>query len=508
MIEINNLSITHRYDQIKIINDFNFILHKGDKVALIGEEGNGKSTLLKALFDQKLIEDYCDITGNIQNNGHKLAYLPQDLSFLDSQSIYEFFLTLPDFFAIDPKALIKVTKSLHLDIEDLYSERKWSTLSGGQKIRYYLAWLVFNDADVYLLDEPGNNLDLKGLHYLEDFIKHAGRTVIFVSHDETLIQNTANIIIHLEKLKKRSFSKFNIYKGNYHDYLKQRERAFIVQDKNAAKEKEEYQKKQERYNKIYNRVNFELNNVSRQDPHSGYLLKKKMHSVKALEKRLDKEKKELTPFHDEEKAILLKLPEVKIPPNKKIIDLHLDALKINDRILAKNLKLSIYGPKKVAIIGDNGVGKTTLLKRIIKEINPDLRLFYMPQNYEETMDFNLNAIDFIIPDASPEQRRLIRNALGSIKFKDDEMLHKIRELSGGQKAKLFFTKIYFAQSEVLLMDEPTRNFSPLSSPVIREMLKNYGGAIICISHDRKLLQEIFDELYMLTADGLIKINDF
>ena len=198
-----------------------------------------------------------------------------------------------------------------------------------------------------------------------------------------------------------------------------------------------------------------------------------MHATKAFEKRLLKEKEELTEYHDEEEAIMLKFEDVEVPNNKKILDLHLDKLVVADKVLSENIDLKVYGKAKIAIIGNNGLGKSTLLK-VIRDNLKDLKgVFYMPQDYEEVMDFNDNALHFIDPDANKEAATRIRNLLGSCRFTADEMLHPLSELSGGQKAKLFFIKMIYQKSEILLLDEPTRNFSPLSNPVIYNILKEF-----------------------------------
>ena len=174
------------------------------------------------------------------------------------------------------------------------------------------------------------------------------------------------------------------------------------------------------------------------------------------------------------------------------------------RILAKNIDLFVRGPEKVCIIGKNGAGKTTLLKHIAAELlaRQDIRAAYMPQNYEELLNLDETPVDYLSESGDKEEITKIRTWLGSMKYTADEMSHPVRELSGGQKAKIFLLKMNLSGGNVLILDEPTRNFSPLSNPIIRQVLSDFGGAIISISHDRKYIGEVCETVYELTEEGL------
>lgn len=503
MIEITDLKLTHIVDQRVLIDGLDLIINDHDKVAIIGEEGNGKSSLLLAILDPSLIERYIDVKGKINIHRHKLGYLPQTLDEKTKDlTAFEYFSMIDDLYEISPKIIKKYAKELMIDDDLIYSDRRLSTFSGGELIKLELLHIFLLEADVLLLDEPSNDLDLKTLDFLENFIKNTDKTVIFISHDERLLEACANKIVHIESLRRKVKARATVYKGRYSDYINERRRSFDIQDKHADKERSELAKKEARYRKIHDALEYDLRTVSRQDPHTGFLLKKKMHATKALEKRLDKQKQDLTAYHEEEEAIMLGFKKVKVPNFKKIIDFKLDELKIGDKLLASNIKLEIYGPKKVAIIGQNGAGKSTLL-HIIKDMLAD-RASYMPQNYDEKMDEDIDVVHFIKKDPTKDEYSEIRTMLGSLKYKDDEMLHKISSLSGGQKAKLYFLKMIYERKDILLLDEPTRNLSPLSSPVIRSVLKDYDGAIIMVTHDRSLLEEVADEIYELDQDGLHK----
>ena len=251
----------------------------------------------------------------------------------------------------------------------------------------------------------------------------------------------------------------------------------------------------------------DLRSVSRQDPHSGYLLKKKMRTVKAMEKRYERESQEMTERPETEEAIYFRLGEgVRMPAGKTVLEYGPAALKApgDGRELAKSVFLRVRGGQKVCIIGKNGAGKTTLIRRIAEELlaRSDVRAAYMPQNYEELLELEQTPVDYLDRTGEKEERTRIRTYLGSLKFTADEMDHPIRELSGGQKAKVLLLKMSLSGADVLILDEPTRNFSPLSGPVIRRMLREYGGAIVSVSHDRKYIEEVCDAVYRLTPEGL------
>lgn len=180
-----------------------------------------------------------------------------------------------------------------------------------------------------------------------------------------------------------------------------------------------------------------------------------------------------------------------------------------ERILAEGIYLKIKGSEKICIIGANGAGKTTLLKKIAEELmnRNDIKAEYMPQNYEDLLELSVTPVDYLDKTGDKEERTRIRTYLGSLKYTPDEMEHPIRELSGGQKAKVLLLRMSLSGANVLILDEPTRNFSPLSGPVIRKMLREFPGAVISISHDRKYIEEVCDKIYQLNPNGLQLISE-
>ncbi len=512
LLQIKGLSITMRKDLRPLLQDFSFVLNPGDRVALIGEEGDGKSTLLKLLYDESLVEGYAEWSGTINRDGMLLGYLSQEVAAEENGlSGYEFSCQEPAFLESSPGEQAQLAAQLRFPAELFYTDRPMGSLSGGEKVKLRLALLTLRRPDAFLLDEPSNDLDVETLEWLEEFILTCGRPVLYISHDEALLENTANTILHLEQLRRKTLPRWTLARVGYRQYVQERLQKFTKQEQAARKEREEDRKRQEKIRRIEQKVQHGLDTITRADPAGGRLLKKKMKSVKSMEHRFERERQDMTELPDSEEAILASFdPAVTLPAGKTVLDLDLPALATEDgRVLAENLRLSLRGPVHLCITGKNGAGKTTLLRRIAQELleRTDIKAMYMPQDYGETVDSSLTPVEFLT-NGSGEKQRLTqaKTFLGSMKYTPEECSHSLKQLSGGQKAKLFFLKMILSGSQVLLLDEPTRNLSPLSGPVIREMIQGFGGCVISVSHDRKFIQEAGGELYELTQAGLEKVD--
>lgn len=477
----------------KITENFSFTLNDGDKAAIIGEEGNGKSTLLKLIYDESLVDGYCEYSGEVIKSG-RFGYLAQELTADQKQmTVYEFFCETEGFYDMTPAELGEISRSLGIPNDTFYSDQRVETMSGGEKVKLQLAALMICRPDVLLLDEPSNDLDIATLEWLEKFINSANVPIIYVSHDETLLENTANVIIHLEQVRRKTMPVYTVSKSGYREYIERRASSRAHQEQMARKEQAEFNAQQEKLRQIQSRVEHEQNTISRADPHGGRLLKKKMASVKAMERRFEREYDNMTQMPETEDEIFVRFrPDITSPKGKTILDLHLDVLQNDDRVLARNIDIHVNGGEKVCITGHNGAGKTTLLRQIAAQLTArtDIKTAYMPQNYTECMDYSLTPVEFLSRTGDKDEITAIRTYLGSMRYTTDEMNHAISELSGGQKAKLYFIAMNLDGCNVLVLDEPTRNFSPLSGPVIRNALIEYGGTIISVSHDRKYIDEV------------------
>lgn len=499
MVEISNLSIS--IEDRFLIKNLSLTLNQNDKLAIIGEEGNGKSTLLKGILG---ICEYAEVTGSINTKGNKIGYLEQSLSENNLKKTgYEFIFSNTNSYNYSKK-IYKYLESLNLDEKLL--DQKLKTLSGGEKIKISILKLLLEENDILFLDEPTNDLDIETLKWLENFINSRKEPIIYISHDETLLSNTANMILHIEQLKKKMECKHTLLRMDYDTYVNERLRKISKQTQVAKSEKREFDKKEEKLRIIMQKVESKQNTISRKDPHSAQLLKKKMHSLKAQEKKLNN--LEITEIPDYEESINFFFEDAFIPSTKKILNLDIKELKVENKVLAENIELNIIGNKHICIIGKNGVGKSTLIKIIYENLKErtDIKVGYMPQTYDDVLNNYKNVLDFLCTEKDKEEITKVRMYLGNMNFTRDEMMGEIKNLSGGSKAKLFLIKLVLDKCNVLILDEPTRNVSPLSNPVIRKVLKEFNGTIISISHDRKYIDEVANEIYELTKDGLIKLD--
>lgn len=510
MFQIKNVTLTHRKDLRTIIKDFSCVLNYGDKAVMIGEEGNGKSTLIKYIYNKELVSDYAEGTGECLCLRERLAYLPQELPATEKgKTLPEYFSEEPHFYELTPKELSRFAKDFHISTDFFYREQTLKTLSGGEKIKAQLLRLLMSEPTVLLLDEPSNDIDMETLDWLADFINRWPYIVLFISHDETLIEQTANKVIHIEQIVRKTECRVTVANVSYETYKNEREARFEKQEQLAQNERREKKIRDEKLRHLEQQVNSKLTNIAKADRDAvGQTLKKKMKAVKSLAHRYEREEEDMTQFPESEGAIYFRLGDRRsaIPAGKTVLDFSRTQLTIpgTQTLLCHDISLFLKGSEKICIIGKNGVGKTTLLRLIAEELlsRKDLHAEYMPQNYEELLHLEKTPVDFLSTVGDKEERTRIRTYLGSLKMTAEEMDHRVAELSGGQKAKVLLLKMSLSGANVLILDEPTRNFSPLSGGVIRRMLSDYAGAIISISHDRKYIREVCQKVYRLTEHGL------
>lgn len=510
MLQIRNLTMTHKKDLRVILENFQLTLNAGDKAVIIGEEGNGKSTLLKWIYDLELVEEYIEAQGIRILGKERLGYLPQELPKEEREkTVYEFFSEKECFWNQTPRELAAFAKRFGVREDFFYADQKMGTLSGGEKVKVQLLRLLMEEPTALLLDEPSNDIDIATLELLERLILDWKGIVLFISHDETLIENTANMVIHLEQIMRKTKCRYTVAKMAYREYVENRLNVFENQRRKAVSDRKEKKIRDEKFQRVYQSVESGLRSVSRQVPGVAKNLKDKMHSVKSMQKRFEREDEDMTETPQQEEAIFFKLGEktAAVPAGKTVIEYQLEELRApgeEGRVLAKNIFLRVRGSEKICIVGTNGAGKTTLLKKIAKELleRTDLHAEYMPQNYDDQLDLSQTPVDFLDQTGEKEMRSKIRTYLGALKYTADEMEHPMRELSGGQRAKVLLLKMSLSGANVLILDEPTRNFSPLSGGVLRNMLWKFPGAIISISHDRKYIAEVCNKVYELTEDGL------
>ena len=502
MLQIKNLSIYHNKDLTPLVENLSFSLRDGDRAALIGEEGNGKSTLLRLAAGHDL--PYVSVQGELTVTGAR-GYLPQELPERErTMTAYEFFAESPVFFDQTPRELAEYARQFALPGDVFYAEQIMDTFSGGERVKLQLCRLLMERPSLLLLDEPSNDLDLATVRWLEDFMAHCTIPTLFVSHDESLLKKAANVIIHMERLRRRQVPRATVYRMDYETFYNSRLSSLAHQEQVARKEREEYDKKMERFRQIRQKVEHQQNAISRQDPHGSRLLKKKMHAVQSMGRRFEREAEAMTDMPESEEAIFAKLTCSPQPSGKVVADVFIAQLTVPGRVLAENVALQVRAGEKMLITGQNGAGKSTLLRALYEQmkLRRDLNVFYMPQDPSDMLDLDKTPVQMLSVTGDKEETTRSRIELGSMKFTPEEMDHPCRSLSGGQKAKLMFLMMASRRPDVLLLDEPTRNLSPLSGPVVRQLFADYPGCIIGVSHDRLFAREVFDRKVELDRSGL------
>ena len=501
MLQLEKLTITHQKDLQDLVRDLDLVLNPGEKLAIIGEEGTGKSSLIKAIVAPEMLSFYAQLSGNITNHFHQFGYLPQALEKEDLQlTVMDFLYRDLDYVLFDFNLYYKYADQFGLDLDRFDAHNQTlASLSGGERLKVQLLKILATDPDLLILDEPSSDLDLETLQWLEHFIKQSDKAILFISHDESLLARAATAILHLELLKKRTEPRATFYRGSYDQYRQERTEKFEHQLQVAKKEREEHAKKMERHHRIHQSVEHVLRHTH--DSTAGRLLAKKMKNVLSQEKRLKKEAENLTEIPQDMDAIQLFFSEIKpLPASKILLSWEHKALPTGQTV-----NLQIRGQDKLVITGKNGVGKTRLLKLLLQDLQarPDLSVGYMPQHYEEEFEVQSTPLSFLASEADEEKARTL---LASLKFTRQEVVHSLHDLSGGQKAKLFLARMVLAGNDVLVLDEPTRHFSPTSQPLIRQLLIDYPGAIISVSHDRRFIEEVAALHYQLDEESLLRIR--
>ena len=509
MLQVQHFQLIQRKDNRVLVEDLSFVVNDGEKVAIIGEEGDGKSSLLRWIENPAHIESYAEASGTCTVTG-LVGYLSQELAEDEREiPVCEWLDAACGVESPSYAAIARTAKMLSLDPALLWETRSLGSLSGGERIKVQLASLLLRDCDILLLDEPSNDLDLMTVRWLESFLQRTDKTVLYVSHDELLLERTARAVIHLEQVRRKTISRATFSRKPYRQYIEERSASFAHQAQVAQFEQKEFREKKDRYLSIYNAVDAAQRNLSRRDPSTGRLLKKKMHTVQSLGRRLEKEQESLTETPEAEWAILPKIEDgVFVPNGRTVLDLRLDRLCIGDRVLAEPIRLNVRGPERVCIIGQNGCGKSTFLKRIERELigRTDLSVGYMPQAYDDAFEPDDTPITFLAPNGDKASVTKARLYLGSMKYTTDEMEHSVRALSGGQRAKLLLLRLILQRNNVWILDEPTRNFSPLSAPAVRTLFASFPGTIIAVSHDRKMLREVATAVYRMDETGLFPVD--
>ena len=512
MISVNNLSLY--FGGQDIFKNISFMVNKGDKIGLVGKNGAGKSTLLNLLSNNLKPND-----GSVDMpKGVILGYLTQDLDFKDGKTIvqeaqtafYELNLIkdrlaivnkeinersdyestsyldlISEFHDLDERFRILGGNDIQSEINQVLTglgfttsdyDRQTSEFSGGWRMRIELAKILLQKPDVLLLDEPTNHLDIESIIWLEQWLKKFTGAVILVSHDRLFLDSVSNRTIEV------SFAKINDYKAKYSKYLELR--------KDRIEKQIQAKKNQD---KFISETKVLINKFRAK--------KNKAAFAQTLIAKLDK----LEIIHVEKEDIATMRFSFSPAPHSGKVSLSItNASKSYDDLdVLENINLEIVKGEKIAFVGKNGEGKSTLAKMISRQVDytgeitlgHSVKMGYYAQNQADFLDEDLTILE-TIENAIPETNNVNpRTILGSFLFSNDDVTKKIKVLSGGERARVSLCKLLLKPYNLLVMDEPTNHLDITSKELLKQALMEYDGSLIVVSHDREFLQGLTQKVY-------------
>jgi ATP-binding cassette subfamily F protein 3 len=479
MIRANNLTIT--YSDL-LFKDISFVLGNKEKVGLVGLNGSGKTTLLKVL---KGIEIPDKGAYEIQNE--KISYLPQEYSFPDDLLVGIYLEELLS----DPKnEMYKIQKILsRLDFDvDMFQEIR--TLSEGQKMKLYLTKLLMEQPTILLLDEPTNHLDITGILWLEEFIKSFEGICIIISHDREFLNNTIDTVFEIDE------NTLHIYPGNYDEYLVQK--ADYLEKRST-----QYYLQEEKRQQMIN-----LLEKARKITNG----KRRGKAVSAAKHRMEREinKVEIDSYKEQR----IKNLELKgyVHNNKSVLKIKDLSFSYNEnKPLLSNANFNMYGKERVWFYGANGIGKTTVVKLILNQLEPDsgtaeigtgLRVVYFSQD-QSHLDMEETVEDYFLKSTGVSYSSSFA-VLERFLFTKELRKYKIKKLSPGQRARLSFAAFSMNEYDFMILDEPTNHLDIRSKEVIEDALREFEGAILLISHDRYFVDSVgYDEKVTIRNGSLV-----
>ncbi|MFW6248541.1 MAG: ribosomal protection-like ABC-F family protein, partial [Bacteroidota bacterium] len=495
--------ITFGFSADPLFKDCNFQIQDGDKIALIGPNGNGKTTLLRILTGEITSFEGRIIT----KKGIRIGYQEQ---FRISNPNISLWKVLEREFS---DVIKKINHDFDIEHEHLafekkirstlkgmgFSEDDWhrevGSFSGGELTRISLAKLFLRDYDLLILDEPTNHLDIGSVFWLESFLKSYRGTLLMVTHDRELLSGVVNQIFEINSNKIWDF------RMHYHDYLIQRER--MIESK--LKEKKKLENELEKQKKLVKQ--FET---------WGHMGNPKaislMHSREKMVARVE-EKLEEIEIMEENKTHLGDIPK---PERSNYVVFECSGFKkaYDEKYLFRNVAFKILRSEKIVLLGRNGIGKSTLLKIMIGEEKADagnyqfgdkVKSAYLSQDLSK-LDHNKTIFEELNTLMPLKFDYEVRAYAGRFGFVGDDTNKKIDVLSGGEKLKLSLAKLLLTKPNFLILDEPTNHLDIVSIERLQEILDEYDGAIIMVTHDRRLLNYVSDRILVLEKNGVLEVN--
>lgn len=519
MIEIELNNITKNYGFKNVLNGFSLELKSKERVALIGQNGSGKSTILKIIAgvensdsgmvnirkgatigllnqiyenekDDILVKDFLyDSFDDVWQVGHKLRALETEMaSNLDDKSMEK---TIKEYGRLQER----YTTMGGYEINEKYSKicskfniseemqnQNYNYLSGGEKTKINLAKLLLKEPEILLLDEPTNHLDIDSLEFLEELITNYRGTVLIVSHDRYFLDKVVTKTVLLENGKEI------IYNGNYSYFVKEDERRTLAEFENCKNQQKQIEKMKESIKKLRS---------------FGDLAKNEMFfkRAKSIEKRLEK-MEVLDKVSTEKKSIDLNF-NIQSRSGNDVIQIKNLSKQFGDNILFKDANLQISYGEKVALIGKNGTGKSTLIKMILGmdknyegeiKLGSSIKIGYIPQNII-FKDENQSILNYFCEESNYSETEA-RTKLAKYGFRQEDVFKKIGKLSGGEKVRLILIKLIQKNINLLILDEPTNHIDIDTREILEESLNEYKGTVLFISHDRffvnKLAERVLD----------------
>ena len=521
MISINNLTVA--YGGFTLLNEINFHISENDKIGLVGKNGAGKSTILKLICGLQN-----PTTGKVAvPNDVKIGYLPQIMEHHRGRSVIDEAMTaFSDMFAQEAE-LERITLELseRTDYEsqayqDLivamneindrlayarsdnpqvmaertliglgfkYEElsRPTETFSQGWNMRIELAKILLSKPDVLLLDEPTNHLDIESIEWLEGYLKEYRGSLVLISHDRKFLDNVTNRTVEI------MVGRIHDYKVPYSKYLELRKERLAQQQAAYENQQRMIEKTEEFIEKF------------RYKP-------TKSNQVQSRVKQL--EKLERIEVDIEDRSTLA----VKFPPAPRSGDIAYKAVDMKvgygEKVVFSDAQIEVRRGEKVALVGRNGEGKTTLMRVIMNELDPmagdskvgyNVNIGYYAQNQEDILDKEDTVFGTLDRVAVGDIRLKLRDILGAFLFKGEDIDKKVAVLSGGERARLAMAKLILKPYNLLALDEPTNHMDIRSKDILKQALKNYDGTLIIVSHDRDFLDGLVDKLYEF-RDGKVK----
>ena len=503
MLVIKELVIKSSQQNLVLVDRLSLSIKENDKYAIIGTEGSGKTTLLKVIKGE--YPNHITVSGSIIRPSI-ISYLDQNVD--QNWGTY----TVESYFKTNLKHplyeyyenIYKLCNQFGFNYQSI-EKRQLSTFSGGEKVKIGLIKALMMSPDLLLLDEPSNDLDFETLSFLESFLKETTIPVIFVSHDQRLLENVTTGIIHIQHTNKKTKANTFFMRLNYKEYKEKYQIKFESDLMIAKKQRSDYQKKLEKFRQIYQKVEHSQNQAVR-DPVLGRLLKKKIKNLKSQEKRYVKEKEQFIEMPEKEEPMNLFFDnQTSMHKKKEVLDIHIKNFPLKNNQIITAIDLSIKGNDKIAIIGKNGIGKTTFIKHLVKEaLERKFKVGYLSQDYKDILDESKDVVSYLMDSQDKYTEPKIRQILGSLGLKKEEMLYNIKQLSEGTKLKVILLKLVSQNLDILILDEPTRNISPLNQDELYELFLSFNGAVIAVTHDRSFIEAGFDDVYELTLEGLFK----